>query len=223
MAFRGSDNVREGTCMKAAEGAFHKLAGMPLTDEQRQRLYAVRDTLQLTDNDALWSLMGALEWQRTFLEETPDRLGAVLNKALQDTKIVADRTIEASAAKAQERLVKILGEAAQKVAAETAGTKYMWAFAAAIIVSVFAMSGIWLLADRWGYNRGYAEAYAITKDEKVAAEWGNSAEGRLGKRMAEIGTLNKIANCSGPGWRTAKAPNGQPACYAGDGSGWYLP
>ena len=54
-------NVREDAWMKAAEGAFHKLAGMPLTDEQRQRLYALRDALQLADNDALWSLMGALE------------------------------------------------------------------------------------------------------------------------------------------------------------------
>ena len=157
------------------------------------------------------------------MEETPNRLGAALNQALQDTKIVADRTIEASAVKAQERLVKILGEAAQKVATDTAGTKYMWAFSAAAVVSVLALSGVWLLADRWGYSRGYAEAYAIAKDEKVAAEWGNSAAGRLGKRMAEMGTLDRIANCSGPGWRTAQAENGQTACFASGGSGWYLP
>lgn len=211
--------------MKAAEGSFQKLAGMPLTDKQRQRLYALRDALQLADNDALWSLIGALEWQRVFLEETPDRFGAALTKALQETKAVADRTIEASAVEAQERLAKVLGEAAQKVAADAAGTRYAKAFAVAVAVSVAALAGVWWQAGRWGSERGYAEAYAMLKDEKVAAEWGNSADGRLAKRMADSGLLRRVAECTGEKWVRKPASDGRMACFvdvAGAG-GWYLP
>lgn len=205
--------------------AFETLVGRQMSDAERQKLLKVRDALGIRDNDALWSLIIALEYYRSYHERIPAKLGAALDEALVKTKETADSVIAASSQEALEKLSVSVAGVAEKVAADAAGTKHLRAFALAVVVSVLALGGVWWQASRWGSERGYAEAYAAIKDEKVAAEWGNSADGRLAKRMADMGLLRRVAECTGEKWVRKLASDGRMACFvdvAGAG-GWYLP
>lgn len=205
--------------------AFETLVGRPMSDAERQKLLKVRDALGIRDNDALWSLIIALEYYRSYHERIPAKLGAALDEALVKTKEVADSVIAASSQEALKKLSESVAGVAEKVAAEAAGTKQLYAFAVAVGVSVLALTGVWWQASRWGHDRGYAEAYAMARDEKVAAEWGNSADGRLAKRMADTGLLRRVAECTGEKWVRKPADDGRMACFpTGAGAdGWYLP
>jgi hypothetical protein len=68
-----------------------------------------------------------------------------------------------------------------------------------------------------GVKAGYSKAYEATRQERYAAEWGNSAEGQLAFEMSQqentifyayqlfkAGSLERLANCTANGWRIEK-------------------
>jgi len=74
-----------------------------------------------------------------------------------------------------------------------------------------------------GYQAGYGAGYTEAKDEKAAAAWANTPEGRLAYRFAQSGELQRLARCSGKGWKVEKG-----ICYPhpvpNEGVyGWALP
>ena len=72
-----------------------------------------------------------------------------------------------------------------------------------------------------GYNIGYGTGYDEAKDEKAAANWANTPEGKLAYRFAQTGSLGSLAKCDSPCWYIEKG-----ACYvkpASNGTyGWKL-
>lgn len=95
------------------------------------------------------------------------------------------------------------------------------ASAAKWVIAGVALAGILtILAGAVGYHKGkYAgrsEGYAEMRDEKAAANWANTPQGRRAYRLAKVGSLDALANCDRPGWvvedglcNPKKAPNGQ--------------
>ncbi|WP_241202445.1 hypothetical protein [Caballeronia sp. SBC2] len=74
-----------------------------------------------------------------------------------------------------------------------------------------------------GENNGYGLGYNAAKDEKAAAAWANTPQGKMAYRLAQKGSLDSLIQCDRPGW-TKK--NG--FCYpfqAPDGKiyGWTTP
>ena len=58
----------QGPCrglVVSVEETFAKVVGRHASDEERQRLYRLRDALGLSDNDAFWSIVMALEYTTT--------------------------------------------------------------------------------------------------------------------------------------------------------------
>lgn len=51
-----------------------KLLGHKLEAEEKERLQRIKDTLQISDNDALWDILVALEYQRTYYEVLPEKI-----------------------------------------------------------------------------------------------------------------------------------------------------
>jgi len=60
MARRGPQGPRRSLAV-SVEDTFAKVVGRHGSDEERQRLYRLRDALGLRDNDAFWSIVIALE------------------------------------------------------------------------------------------------------------------------------------------------------------------
>ena len=60
-------------------------------------------------------------------------------------------------------------------------------------------------------------------DEKAAAAWANTPEGKLAYRFAQSGELQRLAKCQGKGWTVEKG-NCFPYALQNKGtSGWRLP
>ncbi len=76
-----------------------------------------------------------------------------------------------------------------------------------------------------GYEIGKEHGLAVAGDEKAAAAWGNTPNGRIARRLDEADptTLPRIADCAGKGW-TRDTKEGIKVCFPGTGvTGWMRP
>jgi hypothetical protein len=74
-----------------------------------------------------------------------------------------------------------------------------------------------------GYEAGYGAGYSEAKDEKAAAAWANTPEGKQAFRFAQNGEIQRLARCNGKGWLIDKG-NCYPYTVPGEGTyGWKLP
>lgn len=53
-----------------------KLLGRTLGQEERERILRIRDILGIADNDALWDILAAMEYHRSYYEDLPERIRA---------------------------------------------------------------------------------------------------------------------------------------------------
>lgn len=212
--------------MSDLDDSFAKLLGRQPSDTERQSLYRVRDALGLKNNDALWLVLMALEHYQGQYEKFPQAIAQAAKDTLVNFKVTADATVKASAEAAKADLAQAVASAAQEVAQNTSA-KQMWQWAAGCIVAAFLCFGSfgWYMhsaGSSSGYNLGYGAGYNEAKDEKAAAAWANTPEGRLAYRFAQSGELQRLTQCNGKGW-TVKGG----VCYphqAPEGTyGWKLP
>lgn len=204
-----------------------KIMGRQISQAEANRLYRIRDTLGLKDNDALWLIVVALEYYQVQYESFPMLIANSARDILLSLKATADATTQASVQAAKSDLAKAVATAAQEVAHNTS-VKQMWQWACGCFAVAFLCVGLfgWYVhsqALEAGYFSGYGVAYKEAKDERAAAAWANTPEGRVAYRLAQAGSLGKLANCDQPGWF---AENG--ICYVkttpnGVIYGWKLP
>jgi len=81
--------------------SFNKLLGRQATDAEIQKMYRVRDALDLKDNDALWVIAMTLQSYQTEFDKIPGAISKASVDALANIKSVADSAISASLLKAQ--------------------------------------------------------------------------------------------------------------------------
>lgn len=216
--------------MSELDDSFAKLLDRQPTDAERQQLYKVRDALGLKNNDALWLVLMALQYYQDQYEQFPNAMALAAEETLSRFKETADTMILASAEATKADLAKAVAKAAQEVANHTA-KKQMWQWAAGCMALTFMVFGLfgWYLhskAYQAGYHSGYGIGYAEAKNEKAAAAWANTPEGKGAYRLAQAGSISALIHCNYPGW---KAENGicHPHSVMGkDGSsiiyGWRL-
>jgi len=212
--------------MSELDDSFTKLLGRQASDTERQQLYRVRDALDLKNNDALWLILMALQHYQNQYEAFPQQIAQAAQDTLVNFKTTADATVKASAEAAKADLAQAVASAAHEVAHNTSA-RQMWQWAAGCIAVAFSCVGLfgWYMHDNGydgGYNSGYGVGYKEAKDEKAAAAWANTPEGKLAYHFAQTGSLTSLAKCDRPGWRIEKG-----ICYvrpASDGTyGWRLP
>ncbi len=86
------------------EESFAKAVGRPPTDAQRERLQRLREALDLRDNDALWTVVFALEHYDALYREYPGRLGEETARAIAGARAAFAAAAAAEAAKVQATL-----------------------------------------------------------------------------------------------------------------------
>ena len=136
-------------------------------------------------------------------EKFPKEIAQAAKDILDHFKITADATVKASAEAAKADLAQAVAATAQKIAHNTS-TKQMWRWAAGCIAVAFMCFSLfgWYTyssAKDSGYQAGYVAGYTKAKDEKAAAAWANTAEGKLAYRLAQSTSIKDLAKCTGPG------------------------
>ena len=91
-----------------------KLLGRELSEEEQERLARIQNILGIADNDALWDILIALEYQRTFYEALPDKISGTSGAIFAQLSAAADKEI----AHAQSRLAEAVVEHAKNLSTQ---------------------------------------------------------------------------------------------------------
>lgn len=181
--------------MSDLDDSFAKLLGRQPSDAERQSLYRVRDALGLKNNDALWLVLMALHHYQGQYEKFPQTIAQAAKDTLVNFKVVADATVKASSEAAKADLAQAVASAAQEVANNTSAKQMSQWAAGCIAVTVLCVCLFgWYMHSSGkasGYQAGYCAGYTEVKDEKGAAAWANTPEGRLAYRFAQSGELQR--------------------------------
>ncbi len=83
-----------------------KTSGRKLTQEEIQRVRQVGASLNLRDDDALWSLLAAMEYQRAYYEALPKKINKVTAEILERISNTADKEVANAQAKLTDSVVE---------------------------------------------------------------------------------------------------------------------
>ena len=187
---------------------FKGLNGREATAEDVLKFELLTNVLETTSGDAMLAVLVVLEHYITLYEKIPAKIRAEATDALSSFKISADAQAVASILEAKSELAKAVSEVAVKVAHNTsAKQKWQWA-CGCIAVASLSLALVGWYGNDLGYKAGYGAGYTEAKDEKAAAAWANTPEGRTAYRFAQSGELQRLARCNGKGWQTEKG-----VCY----------
>lgn len=213
--------------MDDLDQSFEKLLGRQPGDAERQQLYRVRDALGLKNNDALWLVLMALQHYQNSYETFPGLISKSAADTLSGFKVSADAILKASSEAAKADLAKAVAAAAGKVAKDTATRqKWQWIFGTVALVLAGVGGWGWFMHDNGhtdGYNSGYGVGYKEAQDEKAAAAWANTPEGKMAYKFAQSGELAKLAHCLNKGWKV-EGKTCYPFAVVPEGVyGWKMP
>ena len=114
--------------------------GRKFTEAEAARLREIGTSLNLRDDDAVWSILAALEHQRVFYEALPEKISSASKEILQGMTAAAAK----EAATAQARLISSVVEQAQKLSVElNYATLLPMGIAALVCVLAFGSLTMW--------------------------------------------------------------------------------
>jgi hypothetical protein len=136
------------------EDAFARVVGRSASEEERMRLYRLRDALGLRDNDAFWSIVLALEHYDSFFRAYPDKLAAKTTECIDracDTFAAAARQ---EAARAERMLAERVAQTSVEIARKLAEQPWRVHRITAALASVVALGALCVHA---GYSLALAD------------------------------------------------------------------
>lgn len=213
--------------MSDIRAAMRLIGGIEPTPEQVQRVQAIAHSLGVSDNDPMLSILLALDCYHGVFNAMPERIKSAADlaatAAADQAKLAADRAVGQAITHLTPAVEKAMGEVVSRVA-----TRQMlqWAAGALAVAAICIGLTFWYAhstGTESGYQAGYGAGYTEAKDEKAAATWANTPQGKSAYRLAQAGSLDALVNCNRPGWSKTKN-----ACYvqaAPDNKtyGWALP
>lgn len=129
--------------------------GRKFTEAEAARLREIGASLNLRDDDAVWSILAALEYQRTFYEALPEKISGALKAVLQGITAAAEKETAA----AQAKLTKSVVEQAQKLSVQiNYATLLPMALVALICVLAFGSVTMWA-----GYSMGAKQSFGVVQ------------------------------------------------------------
>ncbi|MBQ8173567.1 MAG: hypothetical protein IJY48_06395 [Mailhella sp.] len=90
-----------------------RMRGSKVTCEEYHRLTMMQQALNLQDDDAVWMLFLAMEYQKAYYEQLPKKISDTTTELLKRVRETADR----EAANAQNRLIQSVIEQTEKLTA----------------------------------------------------------------------------------------------------------
>ena len=213
--------------MTDLEDAFERLLGYQPSDQERQRLYRVRDALKLKSGDALWLLLMALQHYETVYEKIPGRIADEASRTLKATRLTAEAQAKAAQEETKRALTKAVEQAAVAFRRDGARAELIrrasWLDGALVAVSLT----VFLIGYRVGGSRGEASGRDRARQDcgylAAVAAWGNSPDGTLARALAAVGSLANVSHCDMPGWEVTWEGYCLVRPYKGKTFGWRVP
>ena len=216
---------------ESLENSFSKLLGRQPTETERQQLSRVQDAFGLEDNDALWLIIMAFQYcddkYKRIPKEINDLTESTLNRFKESSEYHAGIAAKLAYDKTKDKLEKTVVDVAHEIAHKVAGKqKLQWIAISVVVVSIsFGVFGYYMnkIGSESGYAKGYGIGYSESKDEKAAAAWANTREGRRAYSLAQAGDIDNLVRCERPGWTVKKDEDGKHLCvpYAAPNGGYY--
>jgi hypothetical protein len=123
--------------------AFEMLLGRTATETERAQLRKIRDALDLRDNDALWSVLFALQYYDSLYRQFPKAIAAEAAKILAETRAASEAVMRANVASAQADLARAVALTAQGVAQSVARRwRLQWTIIGAAVGAIIFASGV---------------------------------------------------------------------------------
>ena len=92
--------------MSDLEESFQKLLDRQPTDGERQRLYRVRDALNIKPTDAVWTLLMIMEHYQTMYEEIPRQIAEAARNATETIRATAEAQAKAAREETKKGLMR---------------------------------------------------------------------------------------------------------------------
>lgn len=161
--------------------AFENLLGRKATEEEIARLYGVKKTLGIRDNDALWVVIMALESYHTQLNRLPEKHLRKLDEAIEHNRGMFEAIAEAEAQKNFAALTSRMEQICETaLAAKTQGVKLAataWSVVGLVLMGTICFAaGIVIGSGRlpfWldiPYKQGLA-GFILTMIAQTPAGW----------------------------------------------------
>lgn len=123
-----------------------KLLNRKFADEEKERLHRIQDVIKIANNDALWDIIIAMEYQRTFYENIPKQIEQSTADVLKQLSITAKKEVSI----AQASLSKSVVEQAKKLSTrEHIQTWLLWGTIVLVLTLIYGSLMAWL-----GYSLG---------------------------------------------------------------------
>ena len=116
------------------------LLGRPLSVEEKERLRRIKDILHIADNDALWDILTAMEYQRKYYEELPEKITQAAAEIFKELSVAAEKEV----ALAQSRLAESVVKQAEKLSLKThIGSWLAWGGLAFFLLLLYGALLLW--------------------------------------------------------------------------------
>ncbi len=127
------------------------LLGRPLGVEEKERLRRIKDILHISDNDAMWDILTAMEYQRKYYEELPEKITLAAAEIFKELSVAAEKEV----ALAQSRLAEGVVEQAKKLSLKThISSWFAWGGLALFLLLLYGALLLWA-----GYCMGSGQTH----------------------------------------------------------------
>lgn len=189
--------------------AISLISGSEPTPHQVQRVQAIAHALDIPNSDPLLPILVALDQYHSVFGELPEKMkvaaDAVAKEAAENTKHQVNLGLVAAIHNMGPQIGDALVDHA-KALSQVDRAKWIGGMVVVVVMVLTAFG--WLVHESGkdsGYQAGFGRGYTEAKDEKAAAAWANTPEGKLAYRFAQTGSIASLAKCDKPGWYIEKA------------------
>lgn len=200
---------------------FKAIAGREITDAEAITFNKVQSALGIKENDALFSLLFALQLHQANYEKIPELIAEAGKQSVAASKLKVDGVIAEAVRVASESLGATVAAEVDKISGMKAKSerKRVHFIGAGIFAAVF------LVVFITGFWSGRALGLKDGINVNLAASWAATPEGLKAFKLYQNGAMDLFTTCTGAGW---VSQNGN--CYAtppknvhDDLQGWKLP
>lgn len=191
---------------------YERIVGQPPSAEQADRMRSLGSALRIKDNDALWSILVALEYHQRLYADVPAQIAAQRAAAQKEVQKIAQDAMTRSVAELQaangRANAELTSAIAHRMAVNVGNRK--WLLAGAVSLGAIAFVLIATVMFQIGIRSGRAESLL---EAKALAGWAETQEGRAAKAMSDSGELGVLLRCDRPGWEIDISKDGDRRCF----------
>lgn len=78
--------IKNHADIETVQNAFQTIIGRSVTDQEKERLYKIKDELSIKNDDPLWVLLLQLERYSSLYDEVPGKISGVVNECIANIK-----------------------------------------------------------------------------------------------------------------------------------------